>query len=324
MKIKNILIANHQLKFVGGSETFTYTLIEALKNKGYSVEYFTFFKGITSDKIEKNLSVNFMSKKRYDLILANHYTCVRYLSRKGPIIQTCHGIFPKLEKPSPYADGFVSISEEIKSHIFKKGFKSVLILNGINCTRYNIKTSINRELKNVLSLSQSTVANAKIESVCKEIGVNFKKLNKHINPIWNVEDLINEADLVVGLGRSAYEAMACGRPVVIYDERDYNSSKADGYMTTDLISKCVANNCSGRYFNYKFSKTDLIESFQSYNPADGDSMRNYALTYFNIDKTIEQYLEYAKTLKKRNSKWRLTIVYLYQSYRIYRQRKRES
>ena len=84
MKIKNILIANHQLKFVGGSETFTYTLIEALKNKGYSVEYFTFFKGITSDKIEQNLSVNFMSKKRYDLILANHYTCVRYLSRKGP------------------------------------------------------------------------------------------------------------------------------------------------------------------------------------------------------------------------------------------------
>ena len=324
MIIKNILIANHQLKSVGGSETFTYALVEALKNKGYSVDYFTFFKGITSDKIEQNLGVKFMSKKRYDLILANHYTCIRFLSRKGPIVQTCHGIFPKLEKPSLYADGFVSISEEIKAHILKKGYKSTLILNGINCTRYSSKTPINNELKNVLSLSQSKVANSKIESVCKEIGVNFKKLNKHINPIWNVEDLINEADLVIGLGRSAYEAMACGRPVVIYDERDYNSSKADGYMTTDLISKCVANNCSGRYFNYKFSKSDLIKSFQSYNPIDGDAMRNYALTHFNIDNTIEQYLNYARTLKKRNSKLRLTIAYLYQSYRISRQRKRDS
>lgn len=324
MTIKNILIANHQLKFVGGSETFTYALIEALKNKGFFVEYFTFFKGVTSEKIEQNLGVQFMSKKRYDLILANHYTCIRFLSRKGPIIQTCHGIFPKLEKPSPYADGFVSISEEVKTHILKKGYTSKLVLNGINCDRYTSKTPINKELENVLSLSQSKIANAKIESVCKEIGVNFKKLNKHVNPIWNVEDLINEADLVVGLGRSAYEAMACGRPVVIYDERDYNSSKADGYMTTDLISKCVKNNCSGRYFNYKFSKSDLIQSFQSYNPEDGVSMRNYALTHFNIEKTIEQYLEYAKTLKKRNSKWRLLIAYLYQNYRISRLRKREN
>lgn len=323
MSFKRVLVANHRLDAVGGSETFTYALIEALKNKGYSVEYFTFFKGVTSDKIEQNLGVKFMSKKWYDLILANHYTCIRFLSRKGPIIQTCHGIFPKLEKPSPYADGFVSISEEIKTHILKKGYKSKLILNGINCNRYSSKTPINNELKNVLSLSQSKVANAKIESVCKEIGVNFKKLNKHVNPIWNVEDLINEADLVVGLGRSAYEAMACGRPVVIYDERDYNSSKADGYMTTDLISKCVANNCSGRYFNYKFSQSDLIESFQSYNPEDGNSMRNYALVHFNIEKSIDQYIDYAKSIQKRKAKWILTIVYWYQSYRIARKRKKK-
>lgn len=323
MSFKRVLVASHRLDAVGGSETFTYALIESLINKGYSVEYFTFFKGVTSDKIEHNLGVKFMSKKRYDLILANHYTCVLFLSRKGLIIQTCHGIFPELEKPSPYADGFVSISEEIRTHILKKGYKSTLILNGINCNRYTSKTPINKELKNILSLSQSKVANAKIESVCKEIGVNFKKLNKNVNPIWNVEDLINEADLVVGIGRSAYEAMACGRPVVIYDERDYNSSKADGYMTTDLISKCVANNCSGRYFNYKFSKSDIIQSFKSYSIDDGISMRNYALIHFNIEKTIDQYIDYAKSIQKRKAKWILTIVYWFQSYRIARERKKK-
>ncbi|CAI8417679.1 MAG: Uncharacterised protein [Formosa sp. Hel3_A1_48] len=322
MSFKRVLVANHRLDAVGGSETFTYALVEALKNKGYFVEYFTFYKGITSDKIEQNLGIQFMSLTHYDLILANHYTCVRFLSRKGPIIQTCHGIFPKLEKPSPYADGFVSISEEIQSHILKKGYPSILILNGINCKRYNTKKPIHKNLKNVLSLSQSKAANAKIESVCKTLGVKFSKLNKHINPIWNVEDLINEADVVVGLGRSAYEAMACGRPVVVYDERDYNSSRADGYMTTDLISKCVANNCSGRYFNYKFSEQKLLEAFKSYNMDDGPLMRDYALTHFNIDKTIEQYINYAKNLKKRTPKWKLTTAYLYQSYRISRQRNR--
>jgi len=51
---------------------------------------------------------------------------------------------------------------------------------------------------------------------------------------------------------------------------------------------------------------------------------NFKLRKAESDKEEAFVLDYAKTLKKRNSKWRLTIVYLYQSYRIYRQRKRES
>ena len=163
MLIKAILVANNHLNSVGGSETFTYTMIEALISKGYDVEYFTFFKGITSDKIENELGVKFMSKPRYDLILANHHPCVKFLSTKGIIIQTCHGIFPKLEQPSKFADGYVSISDEIKQHISKLGFKSKLILNGVNCERFNSTTSLTKKLSSVLSLSHSELANRKIE-----------------------------------------------------------------------------------------------------------------------------------------------------------------
>ena len=39
-------------------------------------------------------------------------------------------------------------------------------------------------------------------------------INKYTNPVWKIEELMRESDLVVSLGRGAYEAMACGCPVV--------------------------------------------------------------------------------------------------------------
>ena len=326
MPIKTILVANHHLDSVGGSETFTYAIIEALTLRGYEVEYFTFSKGITSDKIEHDLGVRFMSKCRYDLILANHHPCIDVLSHKGIIIQTCHGVFHELECPSKYADGYVSISEEVKQHIAKSKFESELIHNGINCDRYKSYKPVAKKLSSVLSLSQSKLANKKIEEACSQLGIKFNKLNKFVNPIWYVEDLINEADLVIGLGRSAYEAMACGRAVVVYDQRDYNSSKADGYMIPERITKCIVNNCSGRYHNLEFQVEDLINCFQLYTPKDANDLREYALENLNVEHAVDQYLTYAKTLKKRYGFLFLKYVqwqYVYQKGKLKRKLERQ-
>ena len=113
----NILVANNSLDRLGGSETFTFTLIEELVRRGFSVEYFTFNFGLVSSKIENQLKVSFCTRKKYDLILANHNTCVEHLYKYGFIIQTCHGIFPKLEQPSSKSNLYVSVSTEIQNHL---------------------------------------------------------------------------------------------------------------------------------------------------------------------------------------------------------------
>lgn len=295
--IKNILVANNHLNFVGGSETFTYTVIENLIKKGYNVQYFTFVKGDFSARMEKELNVSFMSKSSYDLILANHHTCVKALYKKGYTIQTCHGVFPDLEQPSVFANYHVSISKEVQNHLLLKGFSSCLIMNGIDLNKFNIKNPINVNLTSVLSLCQSESANEVIKEACDSMGILFSSLNKLENPIWDVADEINKSDLIVGLGRSAYEAMACGRPVVIYDNRPYSESFADGYIS-DVLPTSLLNNCSGRFYKKKFTSIDLIEEFKKYNFNDGPKLRKFTEDLLDIESVCDEYINLALTLKR--------------------------
>ncbi|MCX7549054.1 UDP-glycosyltransferase [Xanthomarina sp. F1114] len=294
-----ILIANNQLNNLGGSETFTFTLIEELVSRGYHVEYFTFEFGLVSDRIEQDLKVSFMSKKKYDLILANHNTCVKKLYKFGFIIQTCHGIFPKLEQPSSKANAYVSISTEVQNHLGTLGFPSILIHNSINLKRFQSIKPINKKLETVLSLCHSKEANEFVKRACTDLEVNFLKAFKYGDTIWNIEEKINEADLVVGLGRSAYEAMACGRPVLVYDNRRYFDSCGDGYVK-DKLGFSLQNNCSGRYTRQSFTLDLFKKELQKYNANDGLYFRNFAEKELNVKHNIERYLNFWKENVKNN------------------------
>ena len=114
-----VLVANNHLAKTGGTENYTLALASALLKQRCLVEYFTFEKGLISDKLE-GMGINFMSKKKYDLILANHNTTVDVLYKYGFIIQTCHGIYPELVQPSSRADLFVPISEEVSRDLERK------------------------------------------------------------------------------------------------------------------------------------------------------------------------------------------------------------
>ena len=289
-KVKSILIANNQLLQIGGSETYTYTIIKEFIIRGFDVEYFTFMRGDFSSRMEKEIGVKFKTKNKYDLILANHNTCVEALMGFGFIIQTCHGIYPPLEQPSLCANFHVAISQEVQNHLAIKGFVSIIIMNGIDTSKFYSKKSINKELKNVISLCQSEDANKFIQSVCDTLGIKFSYLNKNENPIWNVEDFINEADLVIGLGRSVYEAMACGRPVIIYDNRAYFESFSDGYIVNKLANS-LSHNCSGRFYKLKLTEKMMIEEFQKYNTKDGEILKKHILDDMTIELVVDKYLD---------------------------------
>ena len=296
-----VLVANHKLDTISGSETFTYTLAEELSRRGFEVEYFTFKKGITSDRLEIDLGIKYMSLNHYDLILANHNTCVNALFGKGHIIQTCHGIFPKLEKPSVYADQYVSISNEVQNYLATLGYPSTLIYNGINLSRFKNNKPINLNPKKILSLCQSTEANNVIRGAIIDKNIDLIEVNKYSNPVWNIEEVINDVDLVIGLGRSLYDAMACGRTVISFDFRhQYMDSYGDGYLRNNLHA-ALLNNCSGRYSKLSFDEHSLAQEIEKYSSSDSIYFRNFAEKHLCISKAVDQYINMFETYNIDNN-----------------------
>ena len=287
----NILLGNNHLKDVGGTENYTYALAVELKRQGHNVEYFAFERGEVAKRLESQ-GIPFMQQSHYDLILANHTPVVDCLSTLGYTVQTCHGIFSELEQPSNQADRFVAVSKEVHDYLKKdKGYDSEIILNGINCERFYPQRPVNSKPKKVLSLCQSDKANDFIKECCKEEGFEVICINKLEDKLWEVEDAINNVDIVVGIGRSLYDAMACGRPVISYDFRYYaDKPMGDGYITKENIEQKLAYNLSGRASSKTFTKELFIQALREYKPEDGAWLREFALKRLNITEVAKRYI----------------------------------
>ena len=287
-----ILLGTHYLAKTGGTESYTFALAMELKRLGHEVEHFAIIRGGVSAMLEEQ-GVPFLTSDHFDLILANHTTVVEQLWPLGFTVQTCHGNIAELEQPSPYADAYVAVSEEVREHLQSKGYRAAAVIaNGIDCNRFCQKRPISSTLKTVLSLCQSDVANDFIRRCCQQEGIRFLQSNKFTDNVWAIEDLINESDLVIGLGRSAYDAMACGRCVLVYDFRDYMGEfLGDGMLTPDSIGRSMLCNCSGRASRRKFDEQTFIAELHKYSPELGAWGRQFALEHLNIEKAVAAYLD---------------------------------
>lgn len=291
-----ILVGNNGLGLPGGSETYTYALIKELVRRGHHVTAVgREGPGLISRKLSELGVKSFFEpvSGEYDLILLSHSSAI-HLAReaKGFKVQTCHGIYPALEQPVAGMDAYVSISEEVYNHLKSKGFDSTIIANGVDCERYKPVNPINDKLQTVLSLAHSEPANTIIKEACRIANVNLIINNKFKEWKWEVDEIINRADLVISLGRGAYESMASGRNVVIFDQRNYTNMPAigDGIITKDNVDNYLKNNCSGRYTKKVFDAQLLSEEILKYNSQYGKDLRDYSLENLNIQKQVDKYL----------------------------------
>jgi len=292
-----ILVGCNTMKGVGGTETFTYALIQELIKNQHDVDYYTLSKGLTSDKLEEE-GVKFMTSLNYDLIIASQYRVIDSLTKSnitGPLIQICHGVKTSGELPNNKATAHISISQEVHSLLQSKGFESEIILNGIDCSRFKPTKKPRKNLKVIASFAQTEEAHQMVVQAAEEIGnIEVLRLNKYKDKIWDTERFINKSDLVISLARGAFEAMACGRPVVIFDKRNYQEMMGDGYLHPDKFSDLVKNNCTGRYSNLDMSVEDVKNAILEYNHEDGAQLREIALQELNVEIQASKILEYAQ------------------------------
>lgn len=294
-----ILVATNHLQHLGGSETATYSIVEELASRGHNITVFTFVHGEVSSRICKYAQVlDEDLKDRYDLILVNHNTCLKYLDGiKGFKIFTSHGVAPDLEQPIPGADAYVSISKEVETHLRKLGFESTIIHNGVNCNRFIDRTAISPKLNRVFSLCQDPSATEMVRSACSIVGAELIHTDSG-KPEWEIEKYMNKADLIVSIGRGVLEGMACGREVLIYDNRSWSNNsphQGGGIVRGEMIDQVLETNMTGRGMGITFNEPELLaDEMTKYRSFIGGYNRTIALLKFNIVDTVDKYISIFK------------------------------
>lgn len=288
-----ILLGNNHLHTVGGTETFTYTLAQALVSMGHSVDILTLVPGQVSVLLERNFGCNINKlAESYDKVILNHNSTVSFAKRyidPAQIVQVCHGTIPDLEQPAAGVS-HVSISSEVHNHLLKQGYSSSIILNPIDCKKYSPEQPISNSLQKVFSLAQDEGFNNTLQNVCNRKGIAFAKRNKHVNPVIDLNKEMLSADLVVTLGRGCYESMACGKSVLIADAREYQGGLMDGMVKSDNFSDFIENNCSGRTRRINPTEDAIVAELEKYSADDGILNRTIAENLFDAQKIAQQYL----------------------------------
>ncbi len=280
-----------------GVNTFTYTLAEHMHKLGFIVSFFLVNKETDNDlflseilKFGRLDSFERVSKSKYDFIVMCSSFCVDgFKNIKSNKIFIGHGLhslsyFPNLN----YINEWYYISEFGAKYLSNKfNFNVKYLPNFINIDRFNSIRPLSNQLKKILLLDSRVghLYSKNFEIVANKNNILFDCLSLQATPnlIWDVANKINEYDLIIGYGRSAYEAMSCGRNVLIY-----GINGGDGMLIDRTRVNSMYRNCSGWGIRSmvtpdNLSLDDIELEFTQYDSNVGEMNRNTIINKLDIN-----------------------------------------
>lgn len=231
-----------------------------------------------------------------------------------------------------YGEFVVSVSEDIKKHIMESFDVDEdiikIIPNGINPTKFQ-KTEKDLNLMKTLDLSIDAVRimvvsrmDGQLGQIAIDLVKHFKKINcgrplelivvgdgdrfNELNAISNneavkilgkrsdIHKIINLSDIVVAVSRSALEAMASERLVVLAGGEGYL-----GFFDENIIEDAYSDNFTGRNCNMEYSIELLIKDIEKAiskldsqsGKALGKFSREVILKNYSLDQTVLETIE---------------------------------
>jgi len=294
-----ILVTIHELASFAGSQTATLALAPALRASGHEVTLAAGLLGAASEALER---ANFrvvddlrrLADLELDVIHAQH--CPMALLARGvfprtPMVFHGHGVLPALERP-PSIDlgigGYIAVSEEVRDlWRAEHGIQDAdVIRNGVDTVRFSPRGRIAPRPRRVLVITNRMAPERRelVRRACSILRARVAFIGMVARPVRNVEDRINEADVVVSLGRGIIEAMACGRAAFVYDVHG-----GDGYVTPETYETLRRVNFSGRSSRREFTAEELAEELSRYSARMGDANRELALAHHDIARLVPEY-----------------------------------
>lgn len=282
-----ILLGTYRLNFRGGTEMWTKVMFDQLV-KHHKVDVFT----VEGNSIWPDMPT-FDEDATYDLAILNHHPTLRALrnAKLKRVVGVCHGVMPGLEWPVFGADAYVAVSEEVRDFI---PVKSTVLLNPIEHERFKGSRQLNSSIQRVGVLSNHPSATRDIVAeACELIGAEFKTSGMVTaeGDTNRPEDLFEWADVVVGVGRVALEALSAGRNVYCMDQNG-----SDGMITRANFHELSYANWSGRIHKRWPTPKQLAEEMtNTYDPAR--NLRDLVIESHDPALIASKFLDVAVSIK---------------------------
>ena len=312
-----ILLTNHHLLNLAGSETFTYTIADFLKRKGHEVVVYSryvdkmlrFFRSI---EVPVATDMEEIRGMKFDVAHVHHNINaieVRHAFPDLPMVFLSHGVIPFLEQPPVLDLGvarFLAVSEEVRDNLVVKGVDAGEIeISGTWWTpggsprapgsaislpgRWSSATRLIRKRK---ASSGRRAGDGTSSATWLQGGFH----------VFVVQELlpshINKADIVFSLGRGVIETMLCGRVPIVLDRFG-----GDGMVMLGNLPELMKFNFSGRRHGVRYTVDRLLAEFEKYDGMHGPRLRVEAVKHFGAagmtDRLIGTYDKVMRTSPPR-------------------------
>lgn len=325
MRKLKILVANHTLSILGGSETWTYTLASQLKEMGHNVFCYAPELGIISDELEKGgiksfkefniggiMPFTFVLEENfdhdYDFIIANHFHVVEKMRAKfpkTPIISTIHGIIHLLDDGGkapehPALDcgvnQFISVSEEVQEKLRQDySIDSLIIRNFFDIKKFDLPEANQKPKQFLLNTNYAGKEDPEVK-VVKEaavaMGARLAVIGQNFVQTFDTLRAIKDADVVFGMGRSVLEGVAAGRLGIVHGRWG-----TGGVVIDQNIEKLRHYNFSGRNADRLATKEEIIEMIETYyNPTNLQWGKDYMARDHNVILAADEFIRLGREL----------------------------
>jgi hypothetical protein len=296
--IVNLLLANLALT-VGGSESYLLTVAEELTRLGHSVTVWSVRADPHATELFAERGVRMVvdtapPSQDCDVVIAQDGVLAYLLAERYPDVRRAfvmHSLYNLQTPPLLDAAGgpvFV-LNDRIASRAraMSAGCSLVRLRQPLDLRRFYPRGVARRRARRVLALGNRLGGTRlrMLTDACSSLGLDFVQVGRFGRVIAAPEAEICEADIVVGYGRAALEAMGLGRAVYVWGH-----GGGDGWVTPESYAALEADGFTGGATDSVIDESRLRADFGEYRAGMGELNFDLVRLHHPAGKHVEALL----------------------------------
>lgn len=304
----DVLLGTHALG-LGGSETYALTVAEQLGRLGHRVTICAVGIG-DGEAVAREHGIDVVSLDAYDggrcdAVIAQDAGMAFELTRRHPrvpLLFVAHSEEFDGQLP-PGLGGLVSAVVVLNDRVERRvralaaDLRVVRLRQPIDTSRFRPRSSPARTPKRLLVLGNN-LDGARLDlvaDVADHTGMEVARAGARGEPTLRPELLIDGADVVMGYGRCALEAMACGRPTYIYDHLG-----GDGWVMPEVYPALERDGFGGRASDDVIDADRLLADLRRYDGGMGIANRDLVIGGHRAEHHAQEIVAVLRSLEPRS------------------------